>query len=151
MSRIIFGSFLSAVLLAAPFLAPILFPAAWVAFVPLFWAIGHAKNLRAAVCYGWLTGFVAHLVGFHWLVYTINVFGGFPYPISAVVFLIYAALQGLQIAIFAFLVVPPGERVAEHGDRPTADGNARRVDWDPAVSDEHGLKPRPQQADHDLQ
>src|SRR5262249_5712688 len=29
---------------------------------------------------------------------------GFPYPISTVVFLIYAALQGLQIGIFAFLV-----------------------------------------------
>jgi apolipoprotein N-acyltransferase len=104
MSRIIFGSFSSAVLLAAPFLAPILFPAAWVAFVPLFWAVDRAKNLRAAVFYGWLTGFVAHLVGFHWLVYTINVFGGLPYPISTVVFLIYAALQGLQMAIFVFLV-----------------------------------------------
>jgi apolipoprotein N-acyltransferase len=104
MSRIIFGSFLSAVLLAAPFLAPILFPTAWVAFVPLFWAIADAKNLRSAVFYGWLAGFVAHVIGFYWLVYTINVFGGFPYSISTVVFLIYAALQGLQMAIFAFLV-----------------------------------------------
>ena len=104
MSRIIFGAFSSAILLAAPFLAPILFPAAWVAFVPLFWAVDRAKNLRAAVVCGWLAGFIAHLVGFHWLVYTINVFGGFPYPISTVVFLIYAALQGLQMAIFAFLV-----------------------------------------------
>ena len=104
MSRIIFGAFSSAILLAAPFLAPILFPLAWVAFVPLLWAVDRAKNLRAAVFYGWLTGFIAHLVGFHWLVYTINVFGGFPYSISTVVFLIYAALQGLEIAIFAFLV-----------------------------------------------
>src|SRR5678816_3291659 len=98
MSRIILGAFLSAILLAAPFLAPLLFPLAWLAFVPLFWAITRAKNLRAAVFYGWLAGFVAHLVGFHWLVYTIKVFGGFSYPISTVVFLIYAALQGLQIA-----------------------------------------------------
>src|SRR5262245_61835589 len=104
MSRIIFGPFLSAILLAAPFLAPILFPAAWIAFVPLFWAIIHAKNLRSAALAGWLTGFIAHLVGFHWLIYTINVFGGFPYPISTIVFLIYAALQGVQIGIFAFLV-----------------------------------------------
>jgi apolipoprotein N-acyltransferase len=104
MSSIILASFLSAVLLAAPFLAPILFPAAWIAFVPLFWAIDHAKNLRGAVFSGWLGGFIAHLVGFHWLVYTINVFGGFPYPISTIVFIIYAALQGLQMAIFAFLV-----------------------------------------------
>src|SRR5262245_33132603 len=104
MSRIILASFSSATLLAAPFLAPILFPAAWIAFVPLFWAIAHAKDLRAAVFCGWLAGFIAHLVGFHWLVYTINVFGGFPYPISTIVFLIYAGLQGLQIGIFAFFV-----------------------------------------------
>ncbi|HEY7320429.1 MAG TPA: apolipoprotein N-acyltransferase [Candidatus Binatia bacterium] len=104
MSRIIFGSLLSAVLLAAPFLAPILFPLAWIAFVPLFWAIGQAKTLRPAVIYGWLAGIFAHLIGFYWLVYTINVFGGFPYWVSVIVFLIYAALQGLEMAIFALLV-----------------------------------------------
>lgn len=104
MSRIIFGSFSSAALLAVPFLAPILFPLAWVAFVPLFWAIARADSLRAAVFYGWLAGFLAHLIGFYWLVYTINVFGGFPYPVSTIVFLVYAALQGIQMAIFAFLV-----------------------------------------------
>ena len=104
MSRIILGSFSSAVLLAAAFLTPILFPLTWVAFVPFFWAIHQAQGLRSAVFCGWLTGFVGHLVGFHWLVYTINVFGGFSYPLSTVVFLIYAALQGLQMAIFAFLV-----------------------------------------------
>ena len=95
---------MSAVLLAAPFLAPILFPLTWVSFVPLFWAMDHAKNIRQAVFCGWLTGFVGHLVGFHWLVYTINVFGGFSYPLSTVVFLIYAALQGIQLAIFALVV-----------------------------------------------
>ena len=104
MSRFIFASFLSSVLLAAPFLAPILFPLTWVAFVPLFWAIDHAQNLRQAVFAGWLTSFIGHLIGFHWLVYTINVFGGFAYPISAIVFLIYAALQAIQMGIFAFLL-----------------------------------------------
>jgi len=104
MSRIILGSFSSAVLLAAPFLAPLLFPAAWLAFVPFFWILSQAKDLRTAVFCGWLTGFIAHLVGFHWLIYTINVFGNLPYPIAALVFLVYSALQGLEMAIFAFLV-----------------------------------------------
>jgi apolipoprotein N-acyltransferase len=95
---------LAAVLLAAPYLAPSLFPLAWLAFVPLFWVIGRAETSRRAVLYGWLMGILAHLIGFHWLVYTINVFGGFPYPISSVVFLLYAILQGVQMAIFAYLV-----------------------------------------------
>src|SRR5262245_35232182 len=104
MSRIIFGPFLSAILLAAPYLLPILFPLAWIAFVPLFWAIAHAKNLRSATFAGWLPCFIAHLFVLHCLLYTFNVFGGFPYPISTIVFLIYAALQGVQIGIFAFRV-----------------------------------------------
>jgi apolipoprotein N-acyltransferase len=108
MSRIIFGPLSSAVLLAAPFLAPKLFPLAWVAFVPLFWTIAQAKNLRAAVFCGWLAGLFAHLIGFYWLVYTINIFGGVPYPVSVIVFLVYAALQGLEMAIFALLVCSVG-------------------------------------------
>jgi apolipoprotein N-acyltransferase len=88
-------------LLAAPYLMPQLFPAAWVAFVPLFWALQRAESFWRAVFYGWLAGFTAHLIGFHWLVYTISVFGGFPYPASIAIFVVFAALQGLLIALFA--------------------------------------------------
>jgi len=91
-------------MLAAPFMAPTLFPLAWFAFVPLFWALNRAESFRRAVSYGWLMGLAAHLAGFHWLIYTISVFGGFPYPASVAIFLIFAALQGLQMAIFAALV-----------------------------------------------
>jgi len=95
---------LAAVLLAAPFLEPRLFPLAWVAFVPLFFAIDRAASLRQAVFYGWLMGLAAHLIGFHWLTYTISVFGGFPFAVSVVVFVLYAALQGIQMGLFALLV-----------------------------------------------
>jgi apolipoprotein N-acyltransferase len=95
---------LAAALLAAPFLEPWLFPLAWVAFVPLFWAIDRAESLRRAIFYGWLMGLTAHLIGFHWLTYTISVFGGLPFAVSCVVFVLYAALQGIQLALFALLV-----------------------------------------------
>jgi apolipoprotein N-acyltransferase len=95
---------LAAVLLALPYLFPLLFPLAWVAFVPLFWVIERAETLRHAAFYGWLMGLLAHLIGFYWLVFTISVFGGFAYPISAVVFFIYGSLQGLQLALLALLV-----------------------------------------------
>ena len=95
---------LAAALLAAPFLEPWLFPLAWVAFVPLFFAIDRAESLQHAVFYGWLMGLAAHLIGFHWLTYTISVFGGFPFAVSVVVFVLYAALQGIQMALFALLV-----------------------------------------------
>ena len=95
---------LSAILLAGPFLDPRFFALAWIAFLPLFWILTQAKSLRQAVFCGWLMGFTAHLIGFHWLVYTISAFGEFPYAVSVVVFILYAALQALQMAIFALLV-----------------------------------------------
>lgn len=94
---------LSAILLAAPYLEPRLFPLAWISFVPLFWSLNQA-TVRRALLYGWLMGFAAHLVGFYWLVYTISAFGGFPYAASVLVFMVYAALQGIQLALFALLV-----------------------------------------------
>lgn len=95
---------LSALLLAVPFLFPPLFPLAWVAFVPLFWVIAQAADIRRAAFLGWITGFAAHLLGFYWLVHTISVFGEFSYPISSVIFLIYAALQSIHMTLFALLV-----------------------------------------------
>ena len=104
MAKNVFFCFLSAALLSAPYIVPALFPLAWLAFVPFFFAVEGVKNPRRAIFYGWLTGFCAHLAGFHWLVYTIGVFGGFPYAASVAVFLVYAALQGLQMALFAAFV-----------------------------------------------
>ena len=86
------------------FLFPGFFPLAWAAFVPLFWVLHRVEGWRGAVFYGWLMGFFAHLIGFHWLVYTISAFGGFPYAVSVLVFLLYAALQAIQMAIFALLL-----------------------------------------------
>ena len=100
MSRKFFLCLISALLLAAPFHFPFLLPLAWIAFVPLFWALEGAK-LREAFLFGWATGVVANLGGFYWLPYTIRVFGGFPYGLSGFVFLIFAVLEGLQIALFS--------------------------------------------------
>src|SRR5258705_2616776 len=82
-------SMLSAALLAAPFLEPSLFALAWLAFVPLFWAIQRAGTFRKGVLCGWFMGFVAHLIGFHWLGYTITAFVGFSFSLTTyTVFLI---------------------------------------------------------------
>src|SRR5262245_18992946 len=104
MSSNLLAVFGAAILLAAPYLLPALFPLAWMAFVPLFFVLERVNSLRSAVLQGWLMGSVAHVIGFHWLTYTISAFGGFPYPVSIIVFLVYAALQGLQMALFTLLV-----------------------------------------------
>jgi apolipoprotein N-acyltransferase len=104
MSRNLLAAFSSGLLLALPFIVPSVYPLAWVAFVPLFWALNGADKLGRAIFVGWLTGFFAHLAGFHWLVDTISIFGGFPYAASVGIFVVYAALQALQLAIFVGLL-----------------------------------------------
>jgi len=95
---------LSAGLLAAPFLDPRLFLLAWFSFVPLFWTVKHARSWRSATFYGWVMGTAAHLIGFYWLVYTISAFGGFPYGVSVLIFIVYAALQAIEMALFALFL-----------------------------------------------
>src|SRR5437870_3005134 len=103
MSRKFLGSGLSAALLALPYLFPLLFPLAWVAFVPLLWATRQA-TIPQALFLGWLTGIVAHLLGFYWLNYTIKVFGGYSYGLSAVIFFLFVAYSGLTLGLFTVLV-----------------------------------------------
>jgi apolipoprotein N-acyltransferase len=95
---------LSAGLLAVPFLDPRLFLLAWFSFVPLFWTVKHARSWRSATFYGWIMGTAAHLIGFYWLVYTISAFGGFPYGVSVIIFIVYAALQAIEMALFALFL-----------------------------------------------
>ncbi len=96
--------FLSAFLFAAPFLFPSFFLTAWIALVPFFWLVGQSKSAGQALFLGWATGWFANLIGFYWLVHTISVFGGFSYPISALIFLIFAALEACEFTLFSAFV-----------------------------------------------
>src|ERR1044071_10014730 len=61
---------LAGVLIAAPFLHPAFFPLAWIAFVPLYWAVVRARRPREAFLIAWLSGAIAHAIGFHWVDHT---------------------------------------------------------------------------------
>ena len=94
----------SGILLALPFLFPVLFSLAWVALIPLLWILKRSAGLSEAFFFGWLTGAGAILLGFYWLDYTIRVFGGFPYGVSELIFLGVVAYAALPVALFALLV-----------------------------------------------
>lgn len=103
MSSKFFAALLSGVSLAVPFLFPDLFPLAWLAFVPLFWAV-HKVAVGRAFFFGWLTGIVAQLLGFYWVDHTMRVFGGIPPGLSELGLLLFAVSQSIPIALFALLV-----------------------------------------------
>ncbi|RMF87630.1 MAG: apolipoprotein N-acyltransferase [Nitrospinota bacterium] len=92
---------LSGVLLSAGFLADALFFTAWFALVPLLLALEGVKQQRMAMGLGLITGLVTHLLGFYWLVDTMVRFGGIPYPISLLLFLLIATAFGFIHLLFA--------------------------------------------------
>ena len=70
---------LSGILISSCFLRFQLFPLAWVAFAPLLWALARAADRREAVRLALIAGMTTNVPAFYWLIYTINVFGGFGY------------------------------------------------------------------------
>ncbi len=89
------------ILVSACFLRFQLFPLAWVAFVPLLWTLRRAHSTRDAVRVGLVAGVVTNLPAFYWLVYTINSFGGFSYPIALFVYLCLTLFASCQFVLFA--------------------------------------------------
>ncbi|MEW6269742.1 MAG: hypothetical protein AB1689_10655, partial [Thermodesulfobacteriota bacterium] len=93
---------LGAALLAVPFLDTRLWPLAWLGLLPLFALAPRAATLRHAATDGLLTGFVVNVIGFHWLVTTIHVFGAFPLPLAVAFFAVlslYASLPFVLVAV----------------------------------------------------
>lgn len=97
-------SLLSAALIASPFLWPILFPLTWFAPVPFLTAVERARGWRQALGAGALTGMVTIALGFHWLVYTIHVFGGVNHALAVAGFLLFVLYSAIPFVVFAGLV-----------------------------------------------
>jgi len=96
------AALLSGLLVAASFLWFELYPVAWFAFVPLLVTALQARTPAAAARLGWLCGLATNLPAFYWLVYTIHVFGGFPYLLAGVVYALLTAFTALQFAAFTW-------------------------------------------------
>jgi apolipoprotein N-acyltransferase len=91
-------------LIAAPWLDFSLYPLAWVAFVPLLLALDRAASRRAALRLGLLAGLATNVPAFYWLVYTMHVFGGFPYPLALVFYACLSLFSATQFVAFAWAV-----------------------------------------------
>jgi apolipoprotein N-acyltransferase len=72
----------------------------WVCLVPwLIWYAWRKPSGRLAFYTGWLTGFTAHLGGYHWITYMLENFGHLPPPLA---YFLYALLCAAQSSLFGF-------------------------------------------------
>lgn len=76
---------------------------AWIALIPLLFAIDGQKPLRALL-YGFLCGMSFYLIGLSWIINTMVNFGGMPLPLSWLVLSLLAAYLSSYISIFCFFL-----------------------------------------------
>lgn len=98
--RLQIAAALTGILISSSFLSFRLYAVAWFAFVPLLWALRQAKDRRTVTRLGWIAGLTTNLPAFHWLIYTIHVFGGFPAIIAVFFYSCLSLFTSTQFVLF---------------------------------------------------
>ena len=95
---------------------------AWVALVPLLWAIlGTAQDERVTsrlqgAALGYASGFVWYMGSCYWIYQTMHVYGGLAKPIAAVIVALFSLYVGLYHALFgALLAIVRRSRLGRQG------------------------------------
>jgi apolipoprotein N-acyltransferase len=78
---------------------------AWVALVPLLFALKNVSSLRNGLIVGFITGIVSYTGIVYWIVYVVVTYGYLPYYAGIFFMLLLAAYLSIYIALFAACIV----------------------------------------------
>jgi apolipoprotein N-acyltransferase len=93
-----------------------IWPLAWFASVPSLYTILRASTTRRAVLFGLISGTVANVGGFYWITRLLTRFAHLSMPLALFAYLLMCVYQGLEFALFAWVV----RRVREEWALPMA-------------------------------
>jgi apolipoprotein N-acyltransferase len=77
---------------------------AWIAAVPMLWAVDRSPTFRQALFVGWWAGVVETGGGFYWLIDVMQRFADFPWIGAAAVFMLFCAGRALIFLLFSGFV-----------------------------------------------
>jgi apolipoprotein N-acyltransferase len=77
---------------------------AWIAAVPMLFAVDRAPTFKQALALGWWAGIVETAGGFYWLIDLTRRFADFPWWAAALVLLVFCAARGVIFLLFTGLV-----------------------------------------------
>jgi len=77
---------------------------AWVAAVPMLFAVDRAPTFKRALFLGWWAGVIETGGGFYWLIDVMQRFAEFPWIAAALVFLVFCAARALIFLLFTAIV-----------------------------------------------
>lgn len=76
------------------------FVLAWLAMVPVMWALDRAQNWKQAALVSWVAGSVATAGGFYWIVELLERFAGMPFVAALAIYAIFCVYQGITFLLF---------------------------------------------------
>ncbi|WP_169788783.1 apolipoprotein N-acyltransferase [Vulgatibacter incomptus] len=76
---------------------------AWISLVPLLFALRDVGTWKRALAFSWIMGFVAHLVGYHWVIHLLREFAHLPVPLAVLGWLLLAVGQSASFAAWGLL------------------------------------------------
>lgn len=84
---------------------------AWVALVPLFYALKNAATIRHGLLLGFITGIISYVGIIYWIAHVIVNYGHLPLHIGIALMLLLAAYLSLYLSFFAGCLVSFREKV----------------------------------------
>lgn len=85
---------------------------AWIALIPLFWAIKDASSLRQGLVLGFISGLIFHIGLIYWITYVIVNYGYLPLYLGIIIMLLLACYLSLYVALFAAGIVFLRQKIA---------------------------------------
>src|ERR1700683_5529545 len=77
---------------------------AWIAAVPMLYAVERARSFKGALFIGWWAGFVETAGGFYWLFDVMQRFGGFSWWLAALGLMLFCATRAVIFLLFTGLL-----------------------------------------------
>ena len=78
---------------------------AWIAFIPLFFALRNAVTLFQGLLFGFISGIVGYIGIIYWIAYVIVNYGYLPFYVGLALMLLFAAYLSLYVLFFGGCIV----------------------------------------------
>lgn len=85
---------------------------AWIALIPLFWAIREATSIRQGLFLGFITGVICHIGLIYWIAYVVINYGYLPIHVGIILMLLLACYLSLYTSLFAAGIIFLRSRIA---------------------------------------
>ncbi len=91
---------------------------AWIALIPLFWAMKDVTTIRQGLLLGFITGLVCHVGLIYWIVYVVVNYGYLPIYLGIILMLLLACYLSLYTAVFAAGIVFFRQKIPQYFAAP---------------------------------